>query len=146
MPLLQSAVKLVIKPLPDVINPRTHFVLDYVTAGAFLASSAFMWRVNKRASIGAALCGATEIALASLTTRPGSRPRPISFRTHGRLDLGLAAMTGMMPEFMGLEDAPQSKLFMAQGILITAIRELTNFDVEGAEHSFENIHEKRQIA
>lgn len=146
MPLLQNAVKLLTKPLPDVIDPRTHFVLDYLTAGAFLASSVFMWRVNKRAAIGAAICGAAEIAVASLTTRPGSRPRPISFKTHGRIDLGLAAMTAMMPEFMGLEDAPQSKLFLVQGILITAVTELTNFDVEGATHSLENVREQRQIA
>lgn len=146
MPLLQNAVKLLTKPLPDVIDPRTHFVIDYLTAGAFLASSVFMWRVNKRAAIGATICGAAEIAVASLTTRPGSRARPISFKTHGRIDLGLAAMTAMMPEFMGLEKAPQSKLFLAQGILITAVRELTDFEVEGAEHSFENMREQRQIA
>ncbi len=146
MPLLQNAVKLLTRPLPDVIDPRTHFVIDYLTAGAFLACAGMMWRVNKRAAIGSVICGASEIAVASLTTRPGSRPRPISFRTHGRIDLGLAAMTAMMPEFMGLEDAPQAKLFTAQAVVMTAVRELTNFEVEGAEHSFENIREQRQIA
>ena len=146
MPLLQNAVKLLTKPLPDVIDPRTHFVIDYLTAGAVLVSAGMMWRVNKRAAIGATICGAAEIAVVSLTTRPGSRPRPISFKMHGRIDLGLSAMTAMMPEFMGLEKAPQSKLFLAQGILITAVTELTNFDVEGAEHSFENRREHRQIA
>ena|SRR5437588_2114479 len=146
MPLLQNAVKLLTKPLPDVIDPRTHFVIDYMTAGAFLTSAAFMWRANKRAAIGATICGAAEIAVASLTTRPGSRPRPISFRTHGRIDLGLAAMTAMMPEFMGLEDAPQSKLFLAQATVMTAVTELTDFEVEGGHHSFENSREQRQIA
>jgi hypothetical protein len=60
--------------------------------------------------------------------------------------MGLAAMTAMMPEFMGLEDAPQSRLFLAQSVVMTAAAGLTNFDTEGAQHSYETRQERRQIA
>ena len=146
MPLAHSAVKLLTKPLPNFISPRAHFAFDYITAGAFFASAAMIWKLNKRAAIGATICGAAEVAVASLTTRPGGERRAISFRTHGRIDIGLAAMTAMMPEFMGLEDAPQSKLFLIQSIAMTAVAGLTDFDAADAQHSFENRHEQRQIA
>jgi hypothetical protein len=146
MPLAHSAVKMLTKPLPDIISPQTHFVIDYITAGAFFASAAMVWKVNKRAAIGATICGAAEVAVASLTTRPGGERRAISFRTHGRIDMGLAAMTAMMPEFMGLEDAPQSRLFLIQSVAMTAVAGLTDFDSEDAQHSLENRYEQRQIA
>lgn len=130
MPLTHTIVKTLTKPLPDVINPRTHFVIDHIMAGAFFASAAMMWRDNKRAAIAATICGAADLAVASLTTRPGSRKRPLGFRTHGRIDMGLAAMTAMMPEFMAIEGSPQSRLFMAQSIAMTAVAGLTDFDYE----------------
>ena len=116
MSLAQKAVKVATKPLPNVISPHAHFVADYLTAGAFLAASAGFWHINKRASIGALICGAADLLIASLTTRPGGPRRALGFRTHGRIDMGLAAMTATMPEFMGIEDSPQARLFLVQSI------------------------------
>lgn len=146
MPLAYSAVKLLTKPLPKVIRPGAHFGLEYITAGAFFASAAMIWKLNKRAAIGATICGAAEVAVASLTTRPGGRPRAISFATHGRTDMGLALMTAMMPRFMDIEDAPQSKLFLVESIVMTVVAGLTDFDSEEAQHSLEAPYEQRQIA
>ena len=146
MPLAQSAVRLLTKPLPKLISPRAHFNFDYITAGAFFASAAMIWKLNKPAAIGATICGAAEVAVASLTTRPGGRRRAISFSSHGRIDMGLAAMTAMMPRFMGLEDAPQSKLFLVQSIVLTAVAGLTDFESEDMPQSRENPYEERQVA
>jgi len=51
----------------------------------------------------------------------------IGFRTHGEIDLGLGATTATMPEFMAFEDDSERKFFLAQGALITAATELTQF-------------------
>jgi len=130
MPLAQKAVQLASNRLPKVISPRTHFVVDYLVAGAFVASAAGLWRQNRKAAIGALMCGAAELLVVSLTTRPGGARRAISFRTHGTLDMGLAAMTAMMPEFMRVADTPQSRLFLGQSVLMTAVAGLTDFDAD----------------
>src|SRR5205085_11924342 len=99
MPLIQKAVQMATKPLPAVISPRAHFVIDYLTAGAFFAAAVAFGRVNRKAALGATLCGAAELATAALTTQPGGERRPFSLAAHRQIDLGLASMTAMMPEF-----------------------------------------------
>ena len=53
MPVAQAATKAITNRLPKVIGPRGHAVLDYLTAGGFLALGAMFWSRNKRASMGA---------------------------------------------------------------------------------------------
>jgi len=53
--------------------------------------------------------------------------KAISFHTHGEIDLGLAAMVATMPEFLAFKDDNEKKLFLAQGAIISAVRELTAF-------------------
>jgi hypothetical protein len=60
-----------------------------------------------------------------LTDYPGGVKKVISFRTHSEIDLGLAAMMASMPEFLAFNNDHGSKLFLAQGALITAVNELT---------------------
>jgi len=127
MPIAQKAVQLFTKPIPRVISPRAHFALDYISAGVLLASTVALWPRNRRAALGAAICGVADLATATLTTRPGGARRPFSFRTHGRIDWGLATMTAMMPEFLGIEDSPQSRLFFTHSLVKTAVVGLTNF-------------------
>jgi hypothetical protein len=49
------------------------------------------------------------------------------------MDLGLAAMTATMPEFLAFSDENEKKFFVAQGVLITAISELTRFPGKNAK-------------
>ncbi|PYX88195.1 MAG: hypothetical protein DMG68_09255 [Acidobacteria bacterium] len=51
----------------------------------------------------------------------------MAFALHGEIDLGLGAMTATMPEFLAFKDNDERKLFLAQGAMITAVRELTQF-------------------
>lgn len=90
-------------------------------------SAGLFWQRSKRAALAALICGATELAVVLLTDYPGGVKRVISFRTHGEIDLGLAAMTATMPEFLAFEDESERKFFLAQGALITAATELTQF-------------------
>ncbi len=127
MPILNKVAKLATRPLPRMITPAVHAVMDYGIAASFLVASLLFWRRNKRASMAALLCGAAEVATSLLTDYPGGVEDVISFLEHRDLDLGLAAMAATMPEFMGFEDDPEKKFFLAQGALITGASELTQF-------------------
>jgi len=127
MPLLNSLAKVLTKPVPRLISPKAHAAVDYASVGAFLMSAGFFWQRSKRAAIGALICAGAELAVSLLTDYPGGIKRVISFRTHGEIDLGLAAMTATMPEFLAFKDDSERKFFLAQGALITAATELTQF-------------------
>jgi hypothetical protein len=127
MPILNTATKVLVKPVPKFLSAKAHAVIDYMTVGSFLMSAAWLWPRNKRAALAALICGGAELALAVLTNYPGGMKKAISFHTHGEIDLGLAAMVATMPEFLAFKDDNEKKLFLAQGAIITAVRELTEF-------------------
>ena len=127
MPVLNSLVKVAAKPLPRMITPGAHEILDYVIAGSFFASAAWLWRRNKRAAIASLLCGGTRLAISLLTDYPGGARKPIRFHARREIDLGLAAMTAAMPEFLAFQDEPPKNFFIAQGVITTAANELTQF-------------------
>jgi len=127
MPFLHSVIKIAAKPIPAVISPRAHAVLDYITVGAFLAGATWFWRRNKRAAIAAGLCGGAKLAVSAMTAYPGGIRRSIRFPHRREIDLRLAAMIATMPEFLGFKDEPQRKFFQVQGALGVALTELTDF-------------------
>jgi len=57
MALIEKGVQAVAERMPKVISPRTHAIIDYATAGSFLLAGALLWKRNKRAAVGAMLCG-----------------------------------------------------------------------------------------
>jgi hypothetical protein len=127
MPVLNRIAKVITKPLPRMVSPTAHAVVDYVTVGSFLVSAGFFWRRNKRAALAALICGSADLILSLLTDYPGGVKRVISFPVHREIDLGLAAMTATIPEFLAFKDDSERKFFLAQGALITAANELTRF-------------------
>jgi hypothetical protein len=135
-------VKMAVKPLPDVISPRGHAVVDYMIVGAFFATAALFWRKNRRSAVASLICGATQLGVSMLTDYPGGVRKPINFSTRRTLDLGLAAMTAAMPEFLNFEDEPQRAFFTTQGLLITVANELTRFP----EASDERWKQRRRAA
>jgi len=122
-----------VKPLPDVISARGHAILDYMIAGAFFASAGLFWRRNKRAAMGALLCGGAQLGVSMLTDYPGGVQPAIRFSRRRKLDLGLAAMSAAIPEFLNFKHEPERKFFTAQGVLITAASELTKFPKTSAD-------------
>jgi hypothetical protein len=109
--------------------------VDYITAGAFLLTGAIYWSRNKRAALGAFVCAGAELATSLLTDYPGGVKKVISFRNHGKIDLGLAAMTATMPEFMGFRDEREKTFFLAQAGVMTAVTNLTDFGQISRERS-----------
>ena len=127
MPMLTSATNMLTRRLPKIISPKAHAVVDYITAGAFLLTGAFYWSRNKRAALGAFICGGAEVATALLTDYPGGIKKVISFRNHGKIDIGLAAMTATMPEFMSFRHTREKSFFLGQAGMMTAVSNLTDF-------------------
>lgn len=127
MAIFSKLVKMATRSMPDMISPKGHAVIDYMIAGAFFATAAIFWRQNKRAAVASLVCGGTHLGVSVLTDYPGGVRRGIDFSARRELDLGLAAMTAAMPEFLNFEDEPQRKFFATQGLLITVANELTQF-------------------
>lgn len=127
MPMLNSLARIVAKPLPRVVSPKAQAIVDYAIAGSFLAAAGWFWGRNKRAAIAALVCGSAKIAVSLLTDYPGGVRKVINFHTRREVDLGIAAMTATMPDFLSFQDEPEKKFFTAEGALIAASNELTQF-------------------
>ena len=125
MPTLNSLAKLVAKPIPRVVTPKAHAMIDYASVGLFMGAAAWFWRRNRRAARASLMCGSAELALMLLTDYPGGALDLISFRTHRELDYGLAALAAAIPEALAFAGDDETKLFRVQGALITLLGELT---------------------
>ena len=145
MPILDQAAKWTTTRLPKVINPTAHAIIDYLTIGSFLMSAGWFWSRNKRAALAALICGGAELAVSLLTDYPGGVKKVISFRTHGEIDLGLAAMSATMPEFLAFKDDSEKKFFVTQGVLITVATEITQFPNQ-AKHAKREKRERKKAA
>jgi hypothetical protein len=135
MPLLESLTEKITDRMPSMIGARFHSFADFAVAGAFLLYGAAAWNRDKRVAVSSAGCGLFALVSSALTDYSGGEeklyPVDISSRlpldAHARIDLGLAAMTGAMPSFMGLKDKYDKRFFRLQAISIVAIAGLTDF-------------------
>jgi hypothetical protein len=128
MALLQKGIELAAGRMPKVINPTTHAVIDYAVAGTFFLMGALYWRRNRKAALGAMLCGSATAMNNLLTDYPGGVQQTLSYKAHGRIDAGLAGITGTMPRLLGFSDDPEARFFGVQALTETAVTALTDFD------------------
>ncbi len=134
MPTINTVARIVTTPLPRMLSPKAHAFVDYCAVGAFLGSALWFWKKNKRASLAALICGGAELAVSLLTDYPGGIKKVIDFRTHRDIDFGLAAMAATMPEFLAFEDDAEKSFFTAQGLVITAANQVTQFPEKPEKH------------
>jgi hypothetical protein len=127
MALLQTGINALTNRMPKVISPKTHAVIDYVTAGSFLLTGALLWKRNKRAAIGSMLCGIMEAQTAMITDFPGGVTPLISFETHGKIDAGFAGFVATLPTLLAFGDEPEAMFFRGQGLAIAGVTGLTDF-------------------
>lgn len=113
--------------MPRVISPKARAITDHIIAGSLFAAAATLWRHNKRAALGALLCGGAELSISLLTNYPGGSRKGISFQSRREIDAGLATMMATMPEFLAFDEDAERKLFIAYGAAITIVSELTEF-------------------
>jgi Na+/proline symporter len=126
--MLNTVAKAITKPMPRMISPKSHSMLDYLTAGVFLASAGFFWRRNKRAAIASLVSGTAIAAVSALTEYPGGVNGVFGLEKHRNIEVGLAAMIATMPAFFSFEDEPEKNFFRVQGVLMTCLSELTDLN------------------
>lgn len=128
MPLMQKGVSMLANRMPKAINPTTHAVIDYVVAASFFVMAAtFSRRGHKRAAISAIACGTAATANSLLTDYPGGVFKIITFRNHGRIDMGLGALTAALPSMMGLDSDAEDRFFQGMAVAETAVTAMTDF-------------------
>ena len=92
MALWQKSFRMAAGKMPKVIDPTTHALLDYAVAGSFLLMGVLFWKRSKRAAIGSLFCCGATAANIMLTDYPGGTRKVVSYKSHGRIDAGLAGM------------------------------------------------------
>lgn len=127
MPVLHKGVAALANRMPKIISPKAHAIIDYVTIGSFGLLAYLFWKDNKRAAIAATTCGIAELTTTLLTDFPGGMAPLISFPTHGRIDMGLAATCVSLPNLMRFDDEPEAKWFRILGLNVTAVTGMTDF-------------------
>jgi hypothetical protein len=126
--------------MPKVIDPKLHAIIDYAVAGTFLAMGAlFLKRGAKRAAISSFICGGATAVTSMMTDYPGGVVRKISFPTHGRIDMGLAAITASLPGFMGFDDDAEERFFTVQSLAETGVVGMTDFDQSKAHQEYQGL-------
>jgi hypothetical protein len=115
------------KVIPKVISAKTHSVIDYIHAGTNFAAGAMFRQTNRRASNAALALGAGVLANALMTDYPLGVFRLYSFRVHGILDYGVAAVSGALPALLRIQDTREAKYFTRQGAGETVIAGMTDY-------------------
>src|SRR5438445_12120184 len=116
MPILNNVAKAVAKPLPRIISPKAHAVVDYMTVGSFFMAGAMFWSRSKRAALSALFCGGAELAVSLLSDYPGGGKTAISIRTPGKNYIGFPALAATMPETIAFADEPASTFASASSV------------------------------
>ena len=114
--------------VPKVIDPATHAVLDYLTAGAFIAMGFGLMNRNRRAAGLAFANGMAVLGLSLMTDYPGGVFRTISFKTHGAVDVMQAGMTALGPALLGFAGKPEAQMFHAQAAVEAAVVAATDWN------------------
>jgi hypothetical protein len=101
--------------MPKPISPRVHAWLDVMVTGYFIAIAAMFWRRDRKRASALALANAGMVAgMSALTDYDGDGRRPISFPTHGVLDIVQAGVAAGGPALLGFATDPEAKYFYSQ--------------------------------
>jgi hypothetical protein len=114
--------------VPRVIDPQTHKTLDFLTTGFFFMLAGAFWGTHRRASAVALINGAAVLGATMMTDYDGDGRRPISFPTHGKIDIAQAGMASGLPVLLGFAAHPAAMLFQAQALNEALVVSATDWD------------------
>ena len=114
--------------VPKVFDARGHAVMDYLTAGSFLALAYAFRNRHERASMFALVNGASILMLSMLTDYPGGVFRTLSFKTHRSVDIVLAGLTAAGPAMLGFAGDPEAQAFHGQAMIEGGVIAATNWE------------------
>ena len=119
------------KNMPKVFDAKTHAVLDYLTVGAFFIMGGAFWGRHKRATAVSLLNGLFVLGYSVLTDYDGDGRRPISFETHGKLDVAQATLAGGLPTVLGFRSSKAALPFKIQSVNELFFISVTDFQRQG---------------
>jgi len=119
--------------VPKVISPTAHAVIDYMVVGYYFITAGACWRSNKRASIAALANGAAVLGVSMFTDYKGDGLRPISFETHGKIDVAQGAAAAAAPILLGFGDKASASLFWGQAASEAGVLAMTDFQAADRE-------------
>ena len=114
--------------VPKVIDPTTHAILDYVTAGTFIAMGFGLMNRNRAAAGLAFANGFAVLGLSLMTDYPGGVFRTLSFKTHGTMDVLQAGMSALGPTVLGFANEPEAQFFHGQAAVEAAVVAATDWN------------------
>lgn len=123
-PLLDNEL---VNRVPKVISPTAHAVIDYMVAGYYFIAAGACWGGNKRASIAALANGAAVLGVSMFTDYWGDGRKPISFETHGKVDVGQGLAATLSPLLLGFANKPSASLFWGQATSEVGVLAMTDF-------------------
>jgi hypothetical protein len=113
--------------VPKVISPTTHGVIDYLVVSYYFVTAGCCWQNNKRAGIAALANGAAVLGLSMFTDYWGDGRKPISFQTHGAVDVIQGLSAALAPPLLGFADEPAAAAFWGQAASEAGVLALTDF-------------------
>ena len=142
MPMFDASVRMLSDRMPKVISPKAHAIIDYATAGSFFAMGAYLWKRSRRAAVASLICGAAEVATATVTDYPGGVRPYISFEQHAKIDSMMSGIVTTMPNMLFFANHPSAQFFRGQGVAMAAITGMTDFeDLPGTRRQKRDLEE-----
>jgi hypothetical protein len=114
--------------IPKILDARGHAIMDYVTAGTFLALGVALRRRHTAASTLAFVHGASVLLASMLTDYPGGLWKALDFRTHRTLDMMQVSLMGAGPSLLGFAADPEARLFRGQAVLESGVVSATDWE------------------
>ena len=68
--------------------------------------------------------------------------KAMSFTTHGRIDVGLAALVSSLPGLMKFTDEAEARFFGMQAIAMAGVTGLTDFEGSGRTRQLKRLQKK----
>ena len=114
-------------PVPKVISPTAHGVIDYCHVAFFFTVGLLCRRRNPRAASAAFATSGFVLAQSLLTDyRLGVRP-VLPFRTHGKMDQVFAASSWLMPFLFGFRGTGAAKIFEVNSLAEGGVVAMTDW-------------------
>lgn len=114
-------------PVPKVISPTAHGVIDYCHVAFFFTVGLLCSRKNKRAATAAFATSGFILGQSLLTDyRFGVRP-VLPFRLHGKMDQIFAATSWLMPFLFGFRGTAAAKIFEVNSLAEGGVVAMTDW-------------------
>jgi hypothetical protein len=116
------------RALPKLIDGNTHALLDALTVSGFFMLAGHFWGRHNRAAATALINGVAVMGVSMFTDYPGGQRGPISFETHGKVDIMQAGMAAGLPTLLGFGSEAAAAPFRMQAVVESFVIGMTDWE------------------